>query len=116
MAQGALIMPRWYRRALRPSVPWYTAEGKDIFCGSSLKKCWVCPISGISLSRHFTCAQTDISEPVSLDLVFVKGGVAIDGAAQLKYDADQDGWYMGERLDSPEAVRAALEQAGALGT
>ena len=48
--------------------------------------------------------------------MFVKGGVAIDGAAQLKYDADQDGWYMGERLDSPEAVRAALEQAGALGT
>ena len=46
-----------------------------------------------------------------------KGAASLnDGAAQLKYDADQDGWYMGERLDSPEAVRAALEQAGALGT
>jgi hypothetical protein len=51
---------------------------------------------------------------VSLDLVFVKGGVAVDGAAELKYDEAQDGWYMGERLDSPEAVREALEHAGAL--
>ena len=67
-------------------------------------------------TREYVVDLYDISEPVSLDLVFVKGGVAIDGAAQLKYDADQDGWYMGERLDSPEAVRAALEQAGALGT
>ena len=67
-------------------------------------------------TREYVVDLYDISEPVSLDLVFVKGGVAIDGAAQLKYDADQDGWYMGERLDSPEAVCAALEQAGALGT
>ena len=67
-------------------------------------------------TREYVVDLYDISEPVSLDLVFVKGGVAIDGAAQLKYDTDQDGWYMGERLDSPEAVRAALEQAGALGT
>jgi hypothetical protein len=51
---------------------------------------------------------------VSLDLVFVKGGVVVDGAAELEYDEAQDGWYMGERLDSPEAVREALEQAGAL--
>ena len=67
-------------------------------------------------TREYVVDLYDISEPVSLDLVFVKGGVAIDGAAQLKYDADQDGWYMGERLDSPEAVRAAVEQAGARGT
>ena len=66
-------------------------------------------------TREYVVDLYDISEPVSLDLVFVKGGVAIDGAAQLKYDADQDGWYMGERLDSPAAVRAAVAQAGALG-
>ena len=56
----------------------------------------------------------DIPQPVSLDLVFVKGGVAVDGAAELKYDEAQDGWYMGQRLESQEEVRAALEQAGAL--
>ena len=65
-------------------------------------------------TREYVVDLYDISQPVSLDLVFVKGGVAVDGAAELKYDAAQDGWYMGERLDNPEAVRAALVQAGAL--
>ena len=65
-------------------------------------------------SREYVVDLYDIPVPVSLDLVFVKGGVAVDGAAELKYDAEQDGWYMGERLDNPEAVRAALVQAGAL--
>ena len=55
----------------------------------------------------------DISRPVSLDLVFVKGGVGVDGAAELLYDEAQDGWYMGERLQDVDEVRAALEQAGA---
>ena len=64
-------------------------------------------------AREYVVDLYDIPRPVSLDLVFVKGGVAVDGAAELKYDAAQDGWYMGERLESPEAVRAALEQAGA---
>ena len=66
-------------------------------------------------AREYVVDLYDIPEPLSLDLVFVKGGVAVDGAAELKYDAEQDGWYMGERLDSPEAVRAALERAGAFG-
>lgn len=64
-------------------------------------------------AREYVVDLYDIPAPVSLDLVFVKGGVAVDGAAALEYDAEQDGWYMGERIDSPEAVRAALEQAGA---
>ena len=65
-------------------------------------------------TREYVVDLYDISQPVSLDLVFVKGGVAVDGAAELKYDAEQDGWYMGERLEDPEAVCAALAQAGAL--
>ena len=66
-------------------------------------------------AREYVVDLYDIPGPLSLDLVFVRGGVAVDGAAELKYDAEQDGWYMGERLDDPEAVRAALEQAGAFG-
>jgi len=65
-------------------------------------------------TREYVVDLYDIAEPVSLDLVFVRGGVAVDGAARLKYDEEQDGWYMGERLERPEDVRAALEQAGAL--
>jgi len=64
--------------------------------------------------REYVADLYDNETPVSLDLVFVKGGVAVDGAAELLYDEAQDGWYMGQRLDSPEDVRAALEQAGAL--
>ena len=63
--------------------------------------------------REYVVDLYDIQPPVTMDLVFVKGGVAVDGAAELLYDEEQDGWYMGQRLDGPEDVRAALEQAGA---
>jgi len=65
--------------------------------------------------REFVADLYDIERPVSLDLVFVRGGVAVDGAAELLYDEEQQGWYMGQRLESPEDVRAALEEAGAFG-
>ena len=66
-------------------------------------------------AREYVADLYDISRPVSLDMVFVKGGIGVDGAAELKYDEEQDGWYMGERLDTPEAVLDALNEAGALG-
>lgn len=65
-------------------------------------------------AREYVADLYDIERPVSLDLVFVKGGVGVDGAAELKYDEEQDGWYMGERLDSPDDVLRALQEAGAL--
>ena len=65
-------------------------------------------------AREYVLDLYDVERPVSLDLVFVRGGVAVDGAAELKYDAEQDGWYMGERLEDPEEVLAALGAAGAL--
>lgn len=64
-------------------------------------------------TREYVVDLYDIPRPLSLDLVFVKGGVAVDGAAELLYDEEQDGWYMGQRHDGPEDVRAALEQVGA---
>ena len=64
-------------------------------------------------TREYVVDLYDIPRPLSLDLVFVKGGVAVDGAAELLYDEEQDGWYMGQRFDGPEDVRAALEQVGA---
>ena len=66
-------------------------------------------------AREYVVDLYDLPRPVSLDLVFVRGGVAVDGAAELKYDAEQDGWYMGERLERPEDVVDALARAGALG-
>ncbi len=65
-------------------------------------------------AREYVADFYDIARPVSMDLVFVKGGIGVDGAAELKYDAEQDGWYMGERLQSPEEVLDALVEAGAI--
>lgn len=56
----------------------------------------------------------DIEQPVSMNFVFVKGGIGIDGAAELLYSEEERGFYMGERIEDPALVRAALEEAGAL--
>ena len=64
--------------------------------------------------REYVSDLYDIARPLSLDLVFVKGGVAVDGAAELLYDEAQDGWYMGQRVEEPETVLAALAEAGAI--
>ena len=64
--------------------------------------------------REYVVDLYDIERPLSMDLVFVRGGVAVDGAAELLYDAEQDGFYMGQRLDAPEAVFDALVEAGAI--
>ena len=63
--------------------------------------------------REYVVDLYEVDAPMSLDLVFVKGGVAVDGAAELLYDEAQDGWYMGQRLDAPELVTDALRAAGA---
>ena len=64
--------------------------------------------------REYVADLYDIERPLSLDLVFVKGGVAVDGAAELLYDEEQDGWYMGQRLDTSGEVLDALAEAGAI--
>ena len=56
----------------------------------------------------------DIEPPVSLNFVFVKGGIGIDGAFELEYSESDDGWYLGERIEDPARIRSLLEGAGAL--
>jgi len=65
-------------------------------------------------AREYVVDLYDNARPVSLDIVFVKGGIGLDGAAELKYDEAEDGWYMGERLEDAEEIRSALAEAGAL--
>ena len=55
----------------------------------------------------------DLDAPMTLDLVFVKGGVRVDGACLLAYDEEMDGYYIGEPVLEIEAVRRALMEAGA---
>ena len=55
----------------------------------------------------------DLEAPMTLDLVFVKGGVRVDGACLLAYDEEMEGYYIGEPVLEIEAVRRALMEAGA---
>ena len=65
--------------------------------------------------REYVVDLYDIQPPVTMDLVFVKGGVAVDGAAELFYDEAMDGWYMGRRLEDAGEAMNALTAAGAIG-
>lgn len=56
----------------------------------------------------------DCEPPVSMNFVFVNGGIGIDGAFELNYSEADDGWYLGERIEDPARVRKLLEDAGAL--
>ena len=63
--------------------------------------------------KEYVADLYDLEKPISLDLVFIKSGVAVDGAAYLEYDEEMDGWYMGQRIDQPDVIIEALGQAGA---
>ena len=55
----------------------------------------------------------DLEAPMTLDLVFVKGGVRVDGACLLAYDEEMEGYYIGEPVLEMETVRRALMESGA---
>ena len=69
-----------------------------------------------ALSEHEYVADLyDIAAPMSLDLVFLKDGVRVDGACLLAYDDGMEGYYIGEPVAEAERVRAALQEAVAQG-
>jgi len=53
--------------------------------------------------------------PASFDLVFNKDSLFADGAEYLKYDEEQDGWYIAGPIESAEKAIEILRAAGALG-
>ena len=57
----------------------------------------------------------DTETPASFDLVFAKESLFADGAEYLKYDEEQDGWYIAGPVESAEKVVEILRAAGALG-
>lgn len=63
-------------------------------------------------SREAVLDLYDIEKPISMNIVFVKGGIAIDGAAYLRFSVEDDGYYMGDRIMAADTVRDALLEAG----
>lgn len=73
-----------------------------------------CPDCERLSAREVVLDLYDNETPVSMNFVFVKGGIGVDGAAELKYSEADQGFYMGDRIEDAGRVRAALEEAGAL--
>ena len=65
-------------------------------------------------AREVVLDLYDNEVPVSMNFVFVNGGIGVDGCAKLVYSAEEDGYYMGDRIEDAQTVRRALEEAGAL--
>lgn len=73
-----------------------------------------CPDCERLSAREVVLDLYDNEIPVSMNFVFVKGGIGVDGAVELNYSEEEKGYYMGERIEDAERVRAALTEAGAL--
>ncbi len=73
-----------------------------------------CPDGERLSAREAVVDLFEIERPMTLNFVFVKGGIGVDGAAELLYSEEEQGYYMGDRIEDPDQVRAALREAGAL--
>ncbi len=64
--------------------------------------------------REYVLDLFDIEPPMTMDIALEKDGLRIDGAAELRFDEELDGWYAAERTEDCEKVENALRSAGAL--
>ena len=64
--------------------------------------------------NEYVCDLYALAVPLSLDLVFKKDGVFIDGAAALRYDEELDGWYISDSITDLAQIERALRDSGAL--
>lgn len=74
-----------------------------------------CPDCEALSEKEFVLDLYDQEPPISLDLVLNKDAVCVDGAVELLFDEEMDGWYIGNRVDKPDLLVRALSEAGALG-
>lgn len=65
--------------------------------------------------KEYVVDLYDLEPPISLDVSLGKNCLFIDGAAELKFDEEMDGWYIGDRIEETEPILRALTEAGALG-
>lgn len=65
--------------------------------------------------KEYVLDLYDLDPPLSLDVTLGKNCLFVDGAAELRFDEEMDGWYIGDRIEQPEPILRALESVGALG-
>lgn len=64
--------------------------------------------------KEYVVDLYDIEPPISLDVSLGKNCLFVDGAAELLFDEEMDGWYIGQRIEEAEPVLRALREAGAI--
>lgn len=64
--------------------------------------------------KEYVVDLYDLEPPISLDLSLGKNCLFVDGAAELLFNEEMDGWYIGERIEEPDPILRALREAGAL--
>jgi len=64
--------------------------------------------------KEYVIDLFDIEPPMSIDMTLAKNAIFVDGAAELLFDDEMDGWYIGKRIEEPEAVLEALRSVGAV--
>ena len=65
-------------------------------------------------AREYVIDLYENEVPVTMNFVFVKNGIGVDGCAELAYSEEEQAYYMSTRVEDPVVIRAALEEAGAL--
>lgn len=65
-------------------------------------------------TREYVVDFYEGDPPVSMDIVLTKDAIAVDGCAVLRYDEENEGWYITESIEDAEEVRRLLAQNGAL--
>lgn len=57
----------------------------------------------------------DLDDPMTINfLIGEDGSIELAAVAQLLYDEEQDGWYMGDRIEDEAAILAALTESDAI--
>ena len=59
--------------------------------------------------KEYVLDLYDLEPPISMDLTLQKDGLWIEGAAELVFDEEMDGWYIGRRIEEAEPLLALAD-------
>lgn len=64
--------------------------------------------------KEYVLDLYDAEPPVSMDLTLGENGLFVDGAAELIFSEEMDGWYIGRRIEDTGMIMGLLRAAGAI--
>ncbi|MEE1200959.1 MAG: hypothetical protein U0L09_09935 [Christensenellales bacterium] len=64
--------------------------------------------------KEYVIDLYDAEPPVSMDITLGKNILFVDGAAELIFSEEMDGWYIGRRIENTGKIMELLCAAGAI--